>query len=119
MSDAARILAEHGLKVSAIGSPIGKVFIDEDFDAHLQRAQHAVEVAHHFGARYVRIFSFFIRPDDHREEVLRRMRALAEVAEGIEYRRARGRPAPAGGPDEANRCRGGVRGRVHRPLRGH
>lgn len=85
LSDAAQILAEHDLKVSAIGSPIGKIFIDEDFDAHLQRAQHAVEVAHHFGARYVRIFSFFIRPDDdpddHREEVLRRMRALAEVAE--------------------------------------
>lgn len=85
LSDAAQILAEHDLKVSAIGSPIGKIFIDEDFDAHLQRAQHAVDMAHHFGARYVRIFSFFIRPDDdpddHREEVLRRMRALAEVAE--------------------------------------
>lgn len=84
LSDAAQILAEHDLKVSAIGSPIGKIYIDEDFDAHLQRAQHAVDVAHHFGAKYIRIFSFFIRPgedpDDHRDEVLRRMRALADLA---------------------------------------
>lgn len=81
---AAQMLAEHDLKVSAIGSPIGKIYIDEDFDAHLQRAQHAVDVAHHFGAKYIRIFSFFIRPgedpDDYRDEVLRRMRALADLA---------------------------------------
>ena len=82
---AKEILGAHSLQVSSIGSPIGKIFIDEDFDAHLDRARHAVDVAHHFGARYIRIFSFFIRdgenPDDHRDEVLRRMRALADVAE--------------------------------------
>jgi sugar phosphate isomerase/epimerase len=75
----------NSLQVSSIGSPIGKIFIAEDFDTHLDRARHAVSVAHHFGARYIRIFSFFIRhgenPDDHREEVLRRMSALAGVAE--------------------------------------
>jgi sugar phosphate isomerase/epimerase len=79
------ILAEHDLSVSSIGSPIGKIFIDEDFEPHLDRMRHAVEVAGFFGAPYIRIFSFFIRPgadpDDHREEVLRRMRALADVAE--------------------------------------
>ncbi len=46
---------------------------------------HAAEVAQFFDAPYVRIFSFFLRagsdPDDYRDEVLRRMRALADVAE--------------------------------------
>ncbi|MEQ3551675.1 sugar phosphate isomerase/epimerase family protein [Pseudonocardia nematodicida] len=78
-------LDARGLGVSSIGSPIGKIFVDEDFDAHLERARHAVRVAHHFGAPYIRIFSFFIRPgadpDAHRDEVLRRMSALAAVAE--------------------------------------
>jgi sugar phosphate isomerase/epimerase len=78
-------LASHGLQVSSIGSPIGKIFIDEDFDPHLERMRHAAEVAKFFDARYIRIFSFFIRdgsnPDDHQDEVLRRMGALAEVAE--------------------------------------
>jgi sugar phosphate isomerase/epimerase len=79
------ILAEHGLSVSSIGSPIGKIFIDEDFEPHLKRMRHAAEVAGLFGAPYIRIFSFFIRsgadPDSYRDEVLRRMRALADVAE--------------------------------------
>jgi sugar phosphate isomerase/epimerase len=85
LARAQKILNAHGLKVSSIGSPIGKISIDEDFDTHLDRARHAVDVAHHFGARYIRIFSFFIpdgqNPDDHRDEVLRRMTALARIAE--------------------------------------
>ena len=79
------IMADHGLSVSSIGSPIGKIFIDEDFEPHLQRMRHAGEVANLLGAPYIRIFSFFIRPgsdpDGHRQEVLARMRALAEVGE--------------------------------------
>ena len=78
-------LKESGLQVSSIGSPIGKINIDDDFEPHLERMRHATEVANAFGAPYIRIFSFFIRdgddPDRHRDEVLRRMRALADVAE--------------------------------------
>ena len=85
LEDAQRILTEHALRVSSIGSPIGKIFIDEPFEPHLIRAQHAVEVAQRFNAPFIRIFSFFMRegmnPDDHRDEVLTRMRALASVAE--------------------------------------
>jgi len=78
-------LTAYGLQVSSIGSPIGKIFIDDDFESHLEKMRHAAEVTQRLGAPYIRIFSFFMRPgadpDDHREEVLRRMRALAEVAE--------------------------------------
>jgi sugar phosphate isomerase/epimerase len=78
-------LAAYGLQVSSIGSPIGKIFIDEEFPPHLVRMRHAAEVAHFFDAPYVRIFSFFLRPGadpaDHRDEVIDRMRALARVAE--------------------------------------
>jgi sugar phosphate isomerase/epimerase len=78
-------LADHDLQVSSIGSPIGKIFIDEPFPPHLQRMRHAAEVAHFFDAPYIRIFSFFLRPGadpaDHREEVIDRMRAMARVAE--------------------------------------
>jgi sugar phosphate isomerase/epimerase len=77
------IMADHGLSVSSIGSPIGKIFIDEDFEPHLARMQHAGEVANLLDAPYIRIFSFYIRPgsepDSHRDQVLRRMHALADV----------------------------------------
>ncbi|MGA5298967.1 sugar phosphate isomerase/epimerase family protein [Nucisporomicrobium flavum] len=78
-------LAGHDLEVSSIGSPIGKIFIDDDFGPHLARMRHAAEVAHFFDAPYVRIFSFFLRPGAdpaaHRDEVIDRMRELARVAE--------------------------------------
>lgn len=84
LARASALLAQHDLAVSSIGSPIGKIGIGDDFGPHLERARHAVEVAHHFGAPYVRIFSFFVPagvdPDSVRDEVLRRMGALAEVA---------------------------------------
>jgi sugar phosphate isomerase/epimerase len=77
-------LAEHGLKVSSIGSPIGKISIDDEFPPHLERMRHAVEVAKTLEAPYIRLFSFFIPdgsdPDIWREEVLSRMSALAEAA---------------------------------------
>jgi sugar phosphate isomerase/epimerase len=85
LNEAQRILGAHRLKVSSIGSPIGKIFIDEDFEPHLARMQHAADVARFFEAPFIRIFSFFMRdgsnPDDHRDEVLRRMSGLASVAE--------------------------------------
>ena len=81
----ADIFTEHGIRVSSIGSPIGKVNVEDDFDEHLVRADRALHLARRFAAPYVRIFSFFLRADqapaDHRDEVLRRMRALAERAE--------------------------------------
>ena len=81
-------LAEYELKVSSIGSPIGKITIDDDFPPHLERMQHAVEVAETLEAPYIRIFSFFIPegtdPDSRRDEVLTRMGALAEVAAGAD-----------------------------------
>lgn len=80
-----QLLDQHGLLVSSIGSPIGKIKITDDFAPHLDRMRHAVVVANRLGAPYVRIFSFFIPaeddPDQHRDEVLHRMRALARLAE--------------------------------------
>jgi sugar phosphate isomerase/epimerase len=77
-------LTEHGLKASSIGSPIGKISIDDEFPPHLERMRHAVEVAKTLEAPYIRLFSFFIPdgtdPDSWRDEALTRMSALAEAA---------------------------------------
>ena len=74
-----------GIKLSSVGSDLGKIFITDPFDAHLERAKHGVEVANFFGARYIRMFSFFIPegedPTQYREEVIRRTRAMVELAE--------------------------------------
>lgn len=85
LQQARDLLTDHSLGVSAIGSPVGKIFIDDDFDDHLRQMHRAVEVAHHFHAPYIRIFSFFQRPEidpaQARQETIRRLRALADIAE--------------------------------------
>jgi sugar phosphate isomerase/epimerase len=79
-------LASHGIRVSAVGSPIGKVGIDDDFDAHLARFDRALWVAEQLETTYIRLFSFFIPEADdpaaHRDEVLRRMSALVVRSRG-------------------------------------
>ena len=79
-----RILTANDLSVSSIGSPIGKINIEDDFTAHLTRMDRALTVARKLNAPYIRVFSFFLRPDQppavHRDEVIRRMRVLADMA---------------------------------------
>jgi sugar phosphate isomerase/epimerase len=79
-------LSRAGIGVSSVGSPIGKIGIHDDFDAHLVRMRRAVHVSEVLGAPYIRLFSFYLPggddPASHRDEVLRRMTALAQVAEG-------------------------------------
>ena len=53
LSKVQQTLAEYELKVSSIGSPIGKIFIDDEFPPHLERMRHAVEVAETLGAPYI------------------------------------------------------------------
>ena len=75
-----------GVRVSSIGSPIGKIPIADDFAPHLARFQRAIQVAHTLEAPFIRIFSFFIPagedPARYRDEVLDRMGQLVRAAEG-------------------------------------
>lgn len=78
-------LDENGIKISAVGSPIGKIKITESFESHLELFLHTIQIAHILETKYIRIFSFFIpdgqEPESFRDEVMSRMRKLVEVAE--------------------------------------
>jgi sugar phosphate isomerase/epimerase len=52
-------LADNGLAVACIGSPIGKVKLHEPFAAHFERFKIAVELAEFFDAPMIRVFSYF------------------------------------------------------------
>lgn len=83
-----KLLDGEGFRLSAIGSPIGKVAIDAPFEPHLDLFKRAVELCHVFGTPNVRVFSYYPPADKpfdgnwspYRDEVLRRMRAKAETA---------------------------------------
>ena len=53
-------MEREGIKVSSIGSPIGKIRLDEDFEAHFERFRRVVEIAKMLDARYIRMFSFTV-----------------------------------------------------------
>jgi sugar phosphate isomerase/epimerase len=79
------LIRARGMAVSAIASPIGKVDVTVAADGELARLQRAIAAAHALGAAYIRIFSFY-RPDGVpveavRDDVLRHLRALADLAE--------------------------------------
>ena len=78
------ILTDHGLRVWSIGSPIGKIQIDDDFGAHMELYRHTLELAGEFGAEQIRLFSFFMpkdtAPEQHRNLVIDRMAVIAETA---------------------------------------
>ncbi len=73
-----------GVKVSAVGSPIGKILITDDFEPHLKLFKHTIEVAKILEAPYIRMFSFFYEegqdPEKYTNEVLRRWNLFQEVA---------------------------------------
>ncbi len=77
-------LDANGIKVSSIGSPYGKIEIDEDFEPHFEKFKNTVEVAKILETKYIRMFSFFFTKgqsyEDNREEVLRRVKALADYS---------------------------------------
>src|SRR5882724_9896441 len=80
------LLDKHGFKLSAVGSPIGKIRIDEPFAPHLEKFQRAIQLAKLFGTPNIRIFSYY-PPENFagdgtpcRNEVLSRMTRKCELA---------------------------------------
>ena len=88
LKEAKKMIQDHGLKVSAIGSPIGKVKLDEPFGPHLDKFKHAVDLALFFETPYIRMFSYYAPEgkniDDYRDEVMERMAAKVDVLKDVD-----------------------------------
>ena len=87
MKQIAQVLADHGLSVRSLGSPIGKMKIADDFDAHMELYKHTLELGNVLGAKQIRLFSFFMPkgedPTNYRQLVLERMGLFAETAKAF------------------------------------
>jgi len=78
-------LADNGLGVISIGSPIGKVAVDKPWQEHFDKFKRAVEIAEYFGSPFIRLFSYYPAGgegkgplDPHRDEVMDRFRQKAQ-----------------------------------------
>ncbi|WP_330637696.1 TIM barrel protein [Romboutsia hominis] len=79
-------LEEYKVKVSSIGSPIGKVFIDDEegFNKQVDLLEKLCEMASILECKYIRMFSFYMpkgkNPDDYRDEVIKKLNIFTEIA---------------------------------------
>ncbi len=79
-------LAAQGLQVWSVGSPLGKVRLDEDLDAHLDLFKHTLELGHELGAKTLRMFSFYPAEGqniaDCEDQVLQQLSRMVDAAAG-------------------------------------
>jgi len=84
--EAKKMMDEHGIKVSSVGSPIGKIKITDPFAPELDKFKHILELTHIFEASNIRMFSFFMpedgNNDDYRDEVVHRWGQYVDAARG-------------------------------------
>lgn len=84
--EAKKQLDDAAIAVWSIGSPSGKMSIEEEFSTHLDRFCHGLELAWILGAEHFRMFSFFTprgkEPAAYRDVVMERIGLFAEKAKG-------------------------------------
>lgn len=73
-----RRLADHGISVWSIGSPIGKVGINVDFAGYRKKVIRTCEIANRFGCENIRMFSFF-HAYEAREKVMHYLRQTVQI----------------------------------------
>ena len=73
-----------GIRLSALGSPYGKASLGVAFDEHLALFKHGLELCKVLDTNRIRMFSFHpaegVSPEDSREEVLRRLQIMVDLA---------------------------------------
>ncbi len=84
LKEISKKLKDQDIKVSAVGSPIGKILITQPFEPHFEQFKRAIQAADILGSKLIRIFSFYIPPNQPPEkycgEVLERLEKLIEYA---------------------------------------
>lgn len=74
-----------GVKVSSLGSPIGKIDIDDEdaYARQLKQLDTLCQICNLLDCKYIRMFSFWMvnkNPADWKDEVLRKLKGFADIA---------------------------------------
>lgn len=76
---------ENGIKASAIGSPLGKIKLSDDMDAHMEKAKRTFETANILGTPFVRMFSFYAPEgktfDGQFDAIVENLSRMADIAD--------------------------------------
>ena len=75
----AAAFADAGIEVWSIGSPLGKISIDDDLEEHFKLVRHVCRLAKIFGTDKIRMFSFK-KAYEKETEVFEALRRMVEIA---------------------------------------
>ncbi|MBQ7775663.1 MAG: sugar phosphate isomerase/epimerase [Lachnospiraceae bacterium] len=76
-------LDEAGVALSALGSPLGKIGIEDPFEKHFEDFKQAVDIAHRMNAKNIRMFSFYIpegKNESYKNQVFERLGKFVDYA---------------------------------------
>ena len=76
-------LEDAGIKLSALGSPLGKIGIEDPFEPHFEEFKRACEIAHRMDSKNIRMFSFYIpegKEKEYKGKVFDRLGRFADYA---------------------------------------
>ena len=79
-----KTLDDYGIKVSSIGSPLGKIDIKGDLDGHYETAKRVYETANILGTKKVRVFSFYSKETPFNECKIKIFDALETLLKSAE-----------------------------------
>ncbi|MDF2886189.1 MAG: sugar phosphate isomerase/epimerase [Lacrimispora sp.] len=83
-----RRLDSNGIKLSSLGSPIGKIKIEDEFGPHMELYKHTVELAHVMETPNIRMFSFFM-PENASYEPYKN-KVMEQLGQFVDYAKANG-----------------------------
>ena len=79
------LLEKYGIKINAIGSPLGKIRLDEDIKAHMELTERVCKIAKELSAKYIRMFSFYPPAGEniasYREDVISLLGRMLDIAD--------------------------------------
>ncbi|WP_277409505.1 sugar phosphate isomerase/epimerase family protein [Lacrimispora xylanisolvens] len=81
-----RRLDSNGIKLSSVGSPIGKIKIADEFAPHMELFKHTVELAHVMETPNIRMFSFFM-PENSSYEPYKN-KVMDQLGQFVDYAKA-------------------------------
>lgn len=78
-------LNANGIKVWSLGSPMGKVDVNCDFETYLNKVHHLCKLANIFGTKKIRMFSFFNAYEES-DKVIAQLKEMVRIADqyGVE-----------------------------------
>lgn len=79
-------LANEGLTLWSLGSPLGKIGVDAPFEPEIEKLKRTLDIADVTGCRNIRMFSFYIPRDkdasEYKNAALDRLHKMVEITKG-------------------------------------